>query len=99
MSAAPLTIWCNAAFPEQVQRWLVSEIGQHQLVMPPLLQTSNLAVGGVDPLLAGADIAFGQPDPKQLLDLPKLKWVHLTTAGYTRYDRDDLRAAFKSRGA
>lgn len=96
---SPLTIWCNAAFPETVQQWLVSQIGEHQLVMPPLLQTSNLAVGGADPLLADADIAFGQPDPSQILNLPRLKWVHLTTAGYTRYDRDDLRSALGSRGA
>jgi phosphoglycerate dehydrogenase-like enzyme len=96
---APLTIWCNAAFPEAVMDLLARETGAHRLVMPPLLQASNLAVGKADPLLAEADIAFGQPDPNQLLELPRLKWVHLTTAGYTRYDRDDLRAALKAQGA
>lgn len=52
-----------------------------------------------DPTLAEADIAFGQPNPEQLLELPRLKWVHVSSAGYTPYDRDDLRAAFRSRGA
>jgi len=28
-----------------------------------------------------------------------LRWVHLTSAGYTRYDRDDVRRALQARGA
>lgn len=96
--ALPLSIYCNAAFPEPVMEALTAGIGEHQLLMPPLLQTSNLAVGGADPLLADADIAFGQPDPTQVLELPRLKWVHLTTAGYTRYDTAEMRKALASRG-
>lgn len=94
----PLSIYCNAAFPEPVMELLTTGIGDHQLLMPPLLQTSNLAAGGVDPLLSGADIAFGQPDPRQVIETPSLKWVHLTTAGYTRYDTSEMREALKSRG-
>src|SRR5690348_14285473 len=71
----------------------------HRLIFPASLSKSNLAAGTHDPALAEADVAFGQPDPKQCMELPRLKWVHLTTAGYTRYDRDDLRQAFRSRGA
>ena len=97
-SPAPLTIYCNAAFPPDVEQYLTGELGSHKLVRPAALTTSNLAAGSADPLLADADVAFGQPDPQQTLGLAKLKWVHLTTAGYTRYDRDDLRAAMKSRG-
>jgi phosphoglycerate dehydrogenase-like enzyme len=32
------------------------------------------------------------------MSLQKLRWVHLTSAGYARYDRDDLRAALRARG-
>ena len=63
------------------------------------MQKSNLAVGGADPLLEQADIALGQPDAAQAMKIARLKWVHLTTAGYTRYDRDDLRQRFRERGA
>ena len=52
-----------------------------------------------DPMLARADIALGQPDPDQLISLATLRWVHLTSAGYTRYDRADLKGAFESREA
>jgi phosphoglycerate dehydrogenase-like enzyme len=99
MTSAPLTIWCNAKFPEAVIAELRQRVAVHRLVFPAALQKSNLAVGVADPLLAEADIAFGQPDPEQVMMLAKLKWVQLTTAGYTRYDRDDLRAAFRGRGA
>src|SRR3954452_25280748 len=98
MSKGPLTIWCNAAFPERVMDYLARELGDHNLVLPPLLQASNLVAGGTDPLLASADVAFGQPDPRQVVSLGNLKWVPLTTAGYTRYDRDDLRQALRQRG-
>jgi len=97
-SASPLTIYCNAAFPEPVMELLTEGLGEHQLLMPPLLQTSNLAAGAFDPLLSSADVAFGQPDPRQVIDTPTLKWVHLTTAGYTRYDTAEMRAALKGRG-
>ena len=98
MPTVPLTIYCNAAFPEPVMEALSSGLGNHQLLMPPLLQASNLAAGGYDPLLADADAAFGQPDPKQVIETPRLKWIHLTTAGYTRYDTAEMRAALAARG-
>lgn len=99
MTAAPLTIWCNADFPPAVLDALQRRLGVHRLIQPAGLQASNLVAGGPDPLLDQADIAFGQPDPGQAMQSPYLKWVQLTSAGYTRYDRDDLRAAFDRRGA
>ncbi|MDB5291480.1 MAG: putative 2-hydroxyacid dehydrogenase [Phycisphaerales bacterium] len=99
MNSAPLTIWCNAHFPHAALAELRERVGNHTLVFPSNLHKSNLAAGGVDPTLAEVDVALGQPDPQQIMQLPRLKWVHLTTAGYTRYDRDDLREAFRRRGA
>jgi phosphoglycerate dehydrogenase-like enzyme len=99
MNSAPLTVWCNAHFPEGPMAELRERLKGHTLVFPADLNKSNLAAGGIDPSLEHADIALGQPDPQQAIRLPRLKWVHLTTAGYTRYDRDDLRQAFLRRGA
>jgi phosphoglycerate dehydrogenase-like enzyme len=99
MNSAPLSVWCNAHFPESALAELKSRLKGHRLVLASGLQKSNLAAGGADPLLEEADIALGQPDPAQAMQLARLKWVHLTTAGYTRYDRDDLRQVFKKRGA
>ena len=95
----PLTIWTNFKLPEISQKLLQDSLGEHRLVLAKSLSESNLSKSGPDPLLAECDIAFGQPDPQQIIDLKNLRWVHLSSAGYTRYDRDDLHVAMKSRGA
>ena len=99
MSEAQLTIWCNADFPEAAMAELRRGIGRYRLVQPEVRHASNLTAAGPDPRLAEADIAFGQPDPKQVIEIVRLKWVHLTTAGYTRYDNVAVRNALTSRGA
>jgi phosphoglycerate dehydrogenase-like enzyme len=96
---APLTVWCNARFPKPALDLLVEGTRAHRLVFATAPKASNLVGGASDPLLDDADVAFGQPDPGQVLTSARLKWVHLDSAGYTRYDRDDLRAALRGRGA
>ena len=88
----PLTIWTNAGLPDDALAALRSGTAGHRLVFDQNL-TGNLAAGGPSAELAGADVAFGQPDPDQLLSLPSIQWVHITSAGYTRYDRPDIEAA------
>jgi phosphoglycerate dehydrogenase-like enzyme len=99
MATKPIHIWCNMSFPAPTTELLRDRTRDHSLVFSANLQTSNLVAGQPDPALAEADVAFGQPDPSLILDSPKLKWVHLTSAGYDRYDRADLREAFEKRGA
>jgi phosphoglycerate dehydrogenase-like enzyme len=64
----------------------------------PAMQASNLVAGKSDPTLAQADIALGQPDPAAVIAAPRVKWVHLTSAGYDRYDRPEFREAMRARG-
>src|SRR6185312_7422608 len=97
--SSPLTIWCNAKFPEPAVAELKAGIANHRLLLPQALNASNLAAGQADPLLAQADIALGQPDPDQVIALPNVRWTHLTTAGYTRYDTEPFRTAMKKRGS
>lgn len=94
-----LTIWCNARFADAVMRRLVEGTRAHELVYAETASTSVLAAGRPDPALARADVAFGQPDPAQCLTLPQLRWVEVTTAGYTRYDTPEFRESFSARGA
>jgi phosphoglycerate dehydrogenase-like enzyme len=96
--ASNLTIWCNARLPQIAEAELVKELASYRLMMSQE-RTGNLAAGAADPKLAEADIAFGQPNVQQIMDLKNLRWVHLSSAGYARYDRPDLRAEFKKRGA
>jgi phosphoglycerate dehydrogenase-like enzyme len=89
MSNTPLTIWCNRPFPEPALQLLREGTRDHRLVV---------SASAPDPSFDEADVAFGQPDPEQLLRSRRLGWAHLDTAGYTRYDRDDLRTALRARG-
>jgi phosphoglycerate dehydrogenase-like enzyme len=98
MKQGLLRVWYNMNYPAAATELLKKGVLPHQLIFARSLQASNLDAGAPDPQLAKADVAFGQPNPDALLDLPKLKWVHLTSAGYERYDRADLRKAFAARG-
>lgn len=94
-----LTIWCNAKFSDAVTRQLTEGLRGHNLVFSTNASASVLVAGQADPSLVGADVAFGQPDAAQCLALPKLRWVEVTTAGYTRYDTPEFQEAFRARGS
>ena len=94
----PLVIWCNAQLPDGARARLVDGARAHRLMIPAAGLVAPSGSGAVDPALAEADVAFGQPDPKQLLALPRLRWVHLSSAGYNPYDRADVRGALAAAG-
>jgi len=94
-----LKIWCNAHLPEDLAKHLEESVAPHQLIWSSSLHKSNLASSGSDPQALSADIIYGQPAPEDLISSTTLKWVHLTTAGYTRYDNDAVRNALRSRSA
>jgi phosphoglycerate dehydrogenase-like enzyme len=84
-----LTIWTNSGFKGAALEQLRQGTEGHRLVL--------VGEGNAD--LAAADIAFGQPDPEVVISSSQLQWTQLTSAGYTRYDRDDLRDALRARSA
>jgi phosphoglycerate dehydrogenase-like enzyme len=91
-------VWTNATLPEPAMQALRTGVGEGNLVVSAEA-TSNLASGAFCPALNQAAIAFGQPDPQQAMQLPNLRWVHLTSAGYTRYDAPEFRSACADSGA
>lgn len=91
------TIWSNTQFGDGAQRRLVTGTASHRLLWAKHRSSSVLTEGQPDPLLAGADIAFGQPAVADCERFGQLRWIELSTAGYTRYDRDDLRELLRSR--
>lgn len=94
-----LTIWCNAKFSDSDTQLLVDGTRGHKLLFSADASASVLDAGRPDPQLAIADVAFGQPDAAQCLATTQLRWVEVTTAGYTRYDTPEFREAFRARGA
>jgi len=94
-----LTIYCNADFDGAAMARLREGLQGHRLVLPEGGAVGVLGVGAADPRADEADIVFGQPVAEQVMASARVRWVQLTSAGYTRYDRDDLRRAFVARGA
>lgn len=94
-----LTIWTNGKFNPAATQLLHEGTRAHRLVTAATASTSVLAAGEPDPALATADIAFGQPDPADCLRQSRLKWVEVSTAGYTRYDTPEFLEGFRTRGA
>jgi phosphoglycerate dehydrogenase-like enzyme len=93
-----LTIYSNADLPTAAAALLRDGVSPHQLLLPDAT-VGVLGAGRPDPQISLADIVFGQPDVDQIIAAPRVAWVHLTSAGYARYDRTDLREAFRGRGA
>ena len=98
MPKKPLTIWCNPQVSETARALLVDGTTAHRLVFSPVA-TYNLDAGPPDLALLDADVAFGQPDPQTIMRAENLRWVHLTSAGYARYDTPEFRNALAARGA
>jgi phosphoglycerate dehydrogenase-like enzyme len=94
-----LKIWTNAKFSEEATRMLEEGTRAHRLLTSAVATASVLVAGEPDPALLEADIAFGQPAPEDCLRNTRLKWVEVTSAGYTRYDTDLFLNTFRARSS
>ena len=91
-----MRIWCNYPLDEPAARLLREETASHELLLQP---SEDPVRDSANAAPEDAPILFGQPNPDALLANANVRWVQLSSAGYTRYDRDDLRAVFRERGA
>jgi phosphoglycerate dehydrogenase-like enzyme len=93
-----MKIWCNADFGPDGMTLLAEGVRAHSLVLSDKRNRSVLTAGQRDPALAGAEIAFGQPDPADCLESRGLRWIEVSSAGYTRYDTEAFREGMKAQG-
>ncbi|RRJ99533.1 D-2-hydroxyacid dehydrogenase [Opitutaceae bacterium TAV3] len=106
MKPQPQTIWCNYAFDEHTRERFLAQVTQagavpHRVIFAARDRSPNasvLTVAAPDPTLREATIALGQPDPATCLDGGRLRWIALTSAGYTRYDTPAFMDALKDAG-
>lgn len=94
----PLVVYCDSELPASADELLVHGLAGHELRRAAKPLRSNLRPSGDDPALREAEVAFGQPAPHVVLAAPMLRWVHLTSAGYTRYDDRAFREAAAAKG-
>ncbi len=100
MSAAhePLTIFTDLKLTPPAMELLRKGAGRHRLIESRAPAAHVLAKAGADAALAEADIAFGQPDPEAIAAAPRLRWMHISSSGITRYDTPEFRALLQRRG-
>jgi phosphoglycerate dehydrogenase-like enzyme len=91
-----LTIWANPFLSESAEDLLKRSTASHKLILAQKPE-HVLDVGTIDRSLLQAEIVFGQPDPDGLIQSEKLRWLHLSSAGYTRYDNEEIRGTLKRR--
>jgi phosphoglycerate dehydrogenase-like enzyme len=92
-----LCIIVDLALPPDALKLLRSQTAKHRLVIPRKPASSVLAKGDTDPQFHTADVAFGQPDPDAIAKAARLKWVHISSSGITRYDNPQFRAMMAKR--
>ncbi len=91
-------IWTNHYFDAPLLQQLKDRSAGHELIVSPKTSKSNLAAGDRDPAAMEAETLYGQPHVQDILESTAVKWVQLTTAGYTRYDKPEILQAMKDKG-
>lgn len=97
MTSRALDIRCGIRLDAAEQADFLKRVAPHRATFIDG-NTPILSASAPDTALLEAGIAFGQPDVPSLLAAQNLGWIHLSSAGYTRYDNDTFRAFVKARG-
>lgn len=82
-------IWTNVRLEEPELDLFREETKGHQLILAAA-GPHVLAENGGDPQIGSATIVFGQPSAEDIVASKNLRWLHVSSAGYARYDRKDL---------
>jgi phosphoglycerate dehydrogenase-like enzyme len=73
-------------------------LAPHEIIIPKNRPASVLAAPEPDPAFLLAHIAFGQPDIDSIRRSKNLKWMQISSAGFTRYDTPEFRQLASERG-
>jgi phosphoglycerate dehydrogenase-like enzyme len=93
-----MIIFSDSQLSDAALALLKEGVAPHELLFPKVPASSVLAKSEPDPAFATAEIAFGQPDVAAIQKSERLRWIHLTSAGFTRYDTPEFRALAAERG-
>lgn len=93
-----MNIFSDSPLSESAARMLTEGTAPHEIIVPAKRLSSILAKPEPDPAFPCADIAFGQPDLDSIARSERLKWIQVSSAGFTRYDTPEFRALASARG-
>lgn len=91
-------IFSDSPLGENAARILHEGVAPHEIIVPKVRLSSILAKPEPDAAFPLADIAFGQPDLESIANSAGLKWIQVSSAGFTRYDTPEFRALAAARG-
>lgn len=91
----PATIWNNLALPAAAQEAL--ERGARACGYECINELNLVRYAGFE-VLNDISVAFGSFQPQELASCRGLRWVALSTAGYTSFDIPSVRSEFVERG-
>jgi len=91
-------IFSDPQLSANAARLLREGLSPHEIIVPQNRPASVLAKPEPDPAFPLADIAFGQPDLESIARSASLRWVQISSAGFTRYDTPEFRALAAERG-
>lgn len=93
-----LSLYTDLAVSGDALDLLRAGVGSHSLIQARRPTSSVLAKAEPDPAFLHAEVAFGQPDLDSIRASERLRWIHLSSAGYTRYDTAAFRDFARQRG-
>ncbi|MFT4177648.1 MAG: D-2-hydroxyacid dehydrogenase [Luteolibacter sp.] len=93
-----LTLFCDPQLGAEAVQILREATTDHRLLTPTRPASSVLAQAAADPAFAEADIAFGQPQLESIHTAKHLRWIQVSSAGFTRYDTPEFRAYAEEHG-
>jgi phosphoglycerate dehydrogenase-like enzyme len=97
MTNSTLKIWSDVNLHAAAAALLREGTGEHQLILGNDQNGRSAAIDAGQPI--DAEVIFGQPDPDRLSRSTNLRWIHLNSAGYEKYDSEETRAFLRARGA
>lgn len=86
-----LRIFADIAASEEAMSLLEQSVSDHQLLLPEKRTSSVLAQAEPDPQMLTADVVFGQPNPDFISRSESIRWIQISSAGFTRYDTPTFR--------
>lgn len=95
---ANFPVYADLLLPERAARLLKEGISPREVLFSQKPAGSALIRAEADARFVTAEIAFGQPDEAAVLASERLRWIHISSAGYTRYDTPEFRRAAQARG-
>lgn len=87
-----LKIFCDIQLSEPGLKRLREGVATHEIILPSKMLSSPFTQSTRDTAFDEVEIAFGQPNLENIYESKKLKWIHISSAGFTRYDTPEFRA-------